>query len=108
MEVVDENGQKITVNTSSVKIKCRLKVYDLAGNLVNSAQTDDALKTMKNKPENENSVMHLYWNGYNAKAMKVAPGTYRIVVEIKYEGVPPSVKYVMKDSKYTGLVGINK
>lgn len=109
MDIIDEKtGQKVTVNTSAVKIRCRLKVYDLAGNLVNSAHTDDALKTMDKKPENENSVLQLYWNGYNSKAMKVAPGTYRIVVEIKYDGVPPAAKYVMKDSKHTGLVGISK
>jgi fibro-slime domain-containing protein len=85
------------------KMKCQIKVYDLAGNLVVSAEEADAAVGL----EKGTSVpMHLYWNGYNAKEMKVAPGTYRMVVYITYSGTDNDER--AKAKKLQGVVGMSK
>jgi fibro-slime domain-containing protein len=103
----NENGETVLIPVNKrPKVRCQLKVYDLAGNLVISGQDNDA---MGGNNGNEFSKMHLYWNGYNAQKMKVAPGTYRMVVYITYEGnLSDEDKKFAKDKKYQGLVGISK
>jgi len=91
------------------RVRCQLKVYDLAGNLVISGESDDAVRGMEQKGQFPEKGMHLYWNGYNSKAMKVAPGTYRMVVYVTYEGnLSDEDKRFAKDKKYQGVVGISK
>ena len=103
----DANGNPIDPSKQP-KVKCQLKVYDLAGNLVISGKNDDA---MGGSSGGEFTKLHLYWNGYNSKKMKVAPGTYRMVVLISYTNtgnLSKDEKEFAKDKKYTGLVGISK
>jgi len=101
----DSDGNPISRNDPP-RVMCQLKVYDLAGNLVISGQSNDA---MGGTASSGDTKLHLYWNGYNAKKMKVAPGTYRMVVYISYKGtIHPDDKQFAKDKKYTGLVGISK
>jgi len=103
----DANGNPIDPSKQP-KVKCHLKVYDLAGNLVIAGKNDDA---MGGSSGGEFTKLHLYWNGYNSKKMKVAPGTYRMVVLISYTNtgnLSKDEKEFAKDKKYTGLVGIAK
>jgi len=103
----DKNGNPLPLNDQP-KVKCQLKVYDLAGNLVIAGQSADAMRGVN---LGETTKLHLYWNGYNAKKMKVAPGTYRMVVYISYTNVgdlSPEEQALFKDNKYTSLVGISK
>jgi len=97
-------------------VKCQLKVYDLAGNLVISAESGKNENAAAGvKPEMKGlptaTDIHLYWNGYNSKAMKVAPGTYRIVVKISYPedgNLSSKDKQYAKEKKFTGLLGMSK
>ena len=98
-------------------VKCKIQVYDLAGNLVIFGESGKNENAAAGLPPELGGLptatdMHLYWNGYNSKSMKVAPGTYRAVVTIIYDGnltendkknVTPKKPY-----RYTGLVGISK
>jgi hypothetical protein len=94
------------------KVKCQLKVYDLAGNLVISGESDKVKDgfVKGDQGAGEFVKLHLYWNGYNSKAMKVAPGTYRMVVYISYSGIKsdPLDKANAKNKKSQGLVGMSK
>jgi fibro-slime domain-containing protein len=91
------------------KVKCQLKVYDLAGNLVISESNDMAKKGLEDKA-GQFTEMHIYWNGYNSKKMMVAPGTYRMVVIISYSGTlsSPTDKANAKNKKFQGTVGMSK
>jgi fibro-slime domain-containing protein len=107
----NENGETVLIPADKrPTVRCRLKVYDLAGNLVISGQDNDAMGSRTGGTTgNDFSKMHLYWNGYNAQKMKVAPGTYRMVVEISYAGsLSEEDKKFAKDRKYQGVVGISK
>ncbi len=64
-------------------VGAHLEIYDIVGNLVNSAQTDNLLKNSVQGNSNSTSVS-IYWNGGNHKGMLLAPGVYRAVVYITY------------------------
>ncbi len=81
-------------------IDLQVKVYDAIGNAVNDAYTRityDATKT------NSVDSYDIYWNGSNAKAMKVAPGIYRIAVTLYYNNVKTGVS---TKTKLWGVAGI--
>jgi len=88
-------------------VRCQIKVYDLAGNLVIAGRSDNATTTL-NSPRGEYAKLDLYWNGFNAQGMRAAPGTYRIVVFISYHGVSASDKERAQNRKHQGIVGIAK
>ncbi|MCL2242311.1 MAG: hypothetical protein FWC04_07290, partial [Chitinispirillia bacterium] len=85
-------------------VRCQVKVYDLAGNLVNSGETNDAATGTLRTNEGY-TKMHIYWSGYNSKDMKAAPGSYRMVVFISYKNTTDSLA---KNKKMQGSVGIAK
>jgi fibro-slime domain-containing protein len=91
------------------KIRCQVKVYDLAGNLVSSGEEKDVLGVSGSRVTSSNAgdhmTMDLFWSGYNSKGMKSAPGTYRIIVAISYPG---SNDTKAKSKKFQGTVGIAK
>jgi len=95
-----------------VNIRCQVKVYDLAGNLVSSGETKNLLNvnrsTLATDPGDDvgtSDNMDLFWSGFNSKGMKSAPGTYKMIVQISYTGTKdPNAK----NQKYTGTVGIAK
>jgi fibro-slime domain-containing protein len=89
---------------NSGTVKCQLKVYDLAGNLVISGESSNAADGIS---ETGYTKMYLYWNGYNSKKMKVAPGTYRMVVYISYNNLGKNDENA-KNKKYQGIVGMSK
>jgi hypothetical protein len=88
---------------------CQIKVYDLAGNLVASGQSDgDAAVGLTRGGD---AKLDLYWNGYNSKQMKVAPGTYRMVVYVSYKNInrnDPTDAQRAKPTKHQGVVGMGK
>jgi len=91
-------------------VRCQIKVYDLVGNLVHAAKTNDLINDSKiNTGDVGGQFMDvdLYWNGYNSKKMKVAPGTYRLIVQFDYED--SKIKSDLKGkNKFTAPVGISK
>jgi len=90
-------------------IKCQVKVYDLAGNLVSSGKEENIFSASRQEAVSDRAGnyadMDLFWSGFNSKGMKAAPGTYRIVVMISYPG---SSDPLAKNKKLTGTVGIAK
>jgi len=104
----------IAINPATGKpytIRCQVKVYDLAGNLVSSGEEKDILKVPGQdlaqdvSETGKHTEMHLFWSGFNSKGMKSAPGTYRIVVMISY---PDGGRDAPKNKKFQGTVGIAK
>lgn len=92
------------------KVRCQVKVYDLAGNLVISgdSKNGDAAHNLRGS-NGQHTKMDLYWNGYNSKGMMVSPGTYRMVVFISYTGLQTQTeKENATPQKYQSLVGISK
>jgi len=101
--------------TTQGKVGCQVKVYDLVGNLVHSARTDDLVRDsgpdvqrVQGNPEAERIMnVDLYWNGYNSRGMKVAPGTYRLIVQFNYSD--PDLRNQFRGrNKFTAPVGISK
>lgn len=93
----------------AIKLKCKLKIYDLAGNLVIENQNNDILKTLPESIKGFVSIYDcdIYWNGSNSQKMKVAPGVYKVVVNLEYSGVTNNAgKY--KNARILGLLGIEK
>jgi len=96
------------------KIRCQIKVYDLAGNLVISGESDRAkedLLRVNSAVAGTFADLDIYWNGFNSKAMKVSPGTYRMVVYISYTGINNSNTQdaqSAKNRKYQTTVGMSK
>ncbi len=64
-------------------VGAHLEIYDIVGNMVNSAQTDNLLRKNVQGSSNVTSVS-IYWNGGNRKGMLTSPGIYRAVVSITY------------------------
>ncbi len=84
-------------------VKAQMKIYDLAGNLVHSEKSDDLLRDSKLNAESRSyTQINVYWNGYNSKGMKVAPGIYRMVIFLDY------TSSVYKDRKHQVTLGIAK
>jgi len=95
-------------------IKCQIKVYDLAGNLVISGERDKVKRDLLEVASNSAgdwADLDIYWNGFNSKGMKVSPGTYRMVVYVSYTDVSGSNKddsSNAKNKKYQTTVGMSK
>jgi hypothetical protein len=92
-------------------VRCQVKVYDLVGNLVHAARSNNLVgdsndPNMKNMEQNFMDI-DLYWNGYNSKKMKVAPGTYRVIVQFDYSSSELRRRFKGRD-KFTAPVGISK
>lgn len=92
-----------------IKLRCRVKIHDIAGNLVASKENPDLIKTIPQGAIGNATVysIDLYWNGSNSEGMAVAPGIYKIVVNLDYYGDPKVLKKY-KDSRHVGLIGIGR
>ncbi|MBN2188185.1 MAG: VWA domain-containing protein [Chitinispirillaceae bacterium] len=90
----------------------QMTIYDMVGNGVQSGLTNDLLADMAGRDEQANTTglvtADIYWNGYNAAGMMVAPGVYRVVAYIDYrdaiEGSGLSLKF--PDKRKVVKVGI--
>ncbi len=86
------------------KITGYLMIYDVVGNLVNSAQAQNGI-TPPSWVSSDSSAydFDIYWNGSNSRGMKVAPGVYQTMLYLKYEDLASGSS---RTSKLTGAVGI--
>ena len=64
----------------------QIKIYDLVGNLVQSALKPDFYHSGNSEALQSNGLVtsHIYWNCTNAKGMVVAAGVYRVVAYLHY------------------------
>jgi hypothetical protein len=109
---------KVTIPTAedrkTVNAECYLKIYDVIGNQVWSTKSKDILeKLLKISQNADSSVVDFdsYWNGYNSKGMKVAPGIYKVIMYINYYGRNsenyPNAKLIGKAGVEIGNKGSN-
>jgi hypothetical protein len=91
---------------STQKVKGYIKIYDVIGNLVNEAHTEDVISSLNVDKSNSKSsyTYDIYWNGSNAKGSKVAAGIYGTYAYITYEtpGKPNQT------SRLLGTIGITQ
>ncbi|HUI91244.1 MAG TPA: hypothetical protein VLX68_03255, partial [Chitinivibrionales bacterium] len=82
-----------------------IKIFDVVGNLVNEASTDDVISSLNVDRSNLKSqyTYDIYWNGSNEKGTKVAAGIYGTIAYVTYEtpGKPNQT------SRLLGTVGIS-
>jgi hypothetical protein len=95
------------------QVSCRIRIYDVIGNVVQSRENPDFQEWYEvnapNELHNQSSVdAKLYWNGSNDEGMAVAPGVYRIVVYIQYYGINSASKNKYKDQRMVGKLGIQR
>lgn len=80
----------LTVPEAGVKVKAERRIYDIVGNLVQTAAAADLLTDYKNVmgvSELPTSItIDFYWNGFNKKGMPCAPGVYREILLVSYVG----------------------
>jgi hypothetical protein len=87
-----------SINDGPVKLK--MKIYDVNGNSVIWLNNPDIFM---GRAAATSSSAYLFWDGFNQRGMKVAPGVYRAVVYIDY----PSLSKI-KDIRATVLLGIRQ
>jgi hypothetical protein len=86
--------------TQSRRVRAAAKIYDVVGNLVQSAVEEDLLQ---NVPTDLSVYdVDIYWNGSNSSGMPVAPGTYRMVIYVDYD------EPTLEDAKMATNVGIGR
>ena len=85
----------------------QLKIYDIAGNLVQSADQPNIISTIDQSFREAGKLftVYIYWNGSNRQGMPVSPGFYRTVIYVDYEfnGDP-----AFEDSRSIVNVGITR
>lgn len=86
-----QGGASLTINLvlpTDKNIQGELRIFDVVGNVVNSASASNMLAEYPNISSIEAGTtlaLSLYWNGTNQKGMAVAPGVYQAVLYIKYK-----------------------
>ncbi len=97
---------------TDVRLRCKIKIHDLVGNMVAIDESEDIMKTIPNAALLSYSTkydVNIYWNGSNKKGMAVAPGVYRVTIALEYYGESvkqnPS-KYI--NSNIAGTIGIGR
>ncbi|MBD3239258.1 MAG: hypothetical protein GF331_01635 [Chitinivibrionales bacterium] len=85
----------------SAPVEARMKIYDMAGNLVQEAFNPDIVGEGSSEDRSVYN-MHIYWNGTNQRGAPVAPGVYRFVIFLDY------TDSVVFDTKLFGNVGIRR
>ncbi len=83
-------------------VKGYWKIYDIAGNIVNTSHNFNILDEKTTETRASNYYVYFYWNGSNAKKMTVAPGVYKAVLYFIYS------KGSQKDLRYVVSLGIKK
>jgi hypothetical protein len=79
-------------------ITAKLFIYDIMGNLVNTAESKTNIlpQAFRDSPGSSQNY-DVYWNGTNARGMRVAPGVYRVVMYLKKKS---------GNQKISGTVGV--
>ncbi len=81
-------------------IDLRVKIYDAVGNSVTEAYTRVVYDNIKTSSVDDYDI---YWNGFNASGMKVAPGIYRVAVTLAYLNRKTGES---RNTKLWGVIGI--
>jgi hypothetical protein len=117
-----ENGGtvfRITISpgdTGQGRVTAYLNIYDVVGNVVNTAHkdgpNDDLMREIKNyygsgaKKDTLGFYNYdIYWDGLNAKAMKAAPGVYHAFM---YLTTYDRKGIIINKSRQQGIVGIGR
>jgi fibro-slime domain-containing protein len=87
-------------SVSAGPVKLTMKIYDVNGNSVTWINNPDIFNGKTSSPV---SSAYVFWNGFNQKGMKVAPGVYRVAVYIDY---PTSSR--IKDIRSIVTLGIRQ
>jgi hypothetical protein len=86
-----------------VKVKASMMVFDAVGNLVYSRQNNDNVLPMEDWANSwvPGSMRKLvfYWNGITDRDTRAAPGIYRAIVNLEFDG---------KQERYVTNVGIGR
>ena len=80
---------ELVIPTADNIVRVHIKVYDIAGNLVQSVVNNDVVAQLREvltleQIERTTVTVDMYWNGSTAQGMPAAPGLYRAVVYIDY------------------------
>ncbi|HEX7510306.1 MAG TPA: hypothetical protein VF335_03345, partial [Chitinivibrionales bacterium] len=97
---------KISISSDPLqKITGYLRIYDLVGNLVNKAETNNSHPIIKPAWSGVSTVrdIDIYWNGINSKGMMVAPGGYQALLVLTFQDSKGS-----QPRKYFGVIGIKR
>ena len=93
---------------SSNKVWGYLKIYDIAGNIVNYSLKQDlrALAIAAGLDVENITTLDLdfFWNGANHRGMKVAPGIYKIILTVDYSKNDRN----FQDFRLSANVGVRK
>jgi hypothetical protein len=104
----DGKGAAINVvlpnNKPGETVTAHIKIYDIAGNIVNTSYNNDFLKigSTNTAEVGSNTSVDIYWNGSNSKGMKVAPGIYKTVLYFSYS------KHSIKNLRFILNIGMKK
>jgi fibro-slime domain-containing protein len=65
---------------TSDTVRGYIKIYDLVGNLVNEASTENVIRSLNIDSQNKKSAYtyDIYWNGSNKQGQKVSAGAYSV------------------------------
>ncbi len=78
-----------------------LKIYDMIGNIVQNIDSSNSKKGLLPETWSDSSEhpFDIYWNCSNSRGMRVAPGIYRAMLFLKYQGIT-------KPKRYLGTIGV--
>ena len=113
----DNSGTALTFHfvipdMQTTGVECAIKIYDAAGNIVQSGDEKNFLGTFKDQQAlvgQDVASAAVYWNGTNGQGMVVAPGVYRTAVFIHYwSKASSSSTKQYSDQRKIALVGIGR
>ncbi|MBD3420661.1 MAG: hypothetical protein GF398_11140 [Chitinivibrionales bacterium] len=69
-----------------LKLNGYMNVYDIAGNVVATAEHKDMLKDLPMHKISSGILQYnIFWSGYNENGIKVAPGIYHGILQLQYQ-----------------------
>jgi hypothetical protein len=103
-------GQGGTIFTAEIvlpeqrisRIAGSMMIFDAIGNLVYSRKSADNLMAQEwesNWVAGETRKLAFYWNGITDRELKAAPGMYRLMLVLSFDGI---------QRKYTGTLGVGR
>ena len=91
------------------KVYVTLKIYDLAGNLVNYSDKADVMDDLQKqnyditKLQASQFTLKFLWSGTSKNGMKLAPGVYKAIITVDYTN-----NSLYKDARIVKMVGVRK
>ncbi len=90
------------------KVYISMKVYDLAGNVVNYSGKTDVIEDLKKQGyditqlQASQFTLKFLWSGTSKKGMKLAPGVYKTIISVDYNS------NIYHDARIIKLMGVRK